>query len=144
MLDQFEVADLPMQEVVTLPETTSLQRASAVLQQRNAELLLVTEPEGRAKGVLRADMVSELASLAPHGPLSRMSYLGLVEVPATTPLLDAVRVVSQSGIGALAVRHAGEIRLVSRDALLDFNAWQLLFRARARRLASRLPTARFH
>ncbi len=142
MLDQFEVADLPFKDVVVLKETDTLRKAADQLRSKSADLVVITEVEGLIKGVVSADMMIELADMAPEGPLSRLELLSVVEVSASTCLLDAIRMVSKSGVGALAVRrHTGEIKLLSREALIDFNAWSLLIKARERRLASALPAA---
>jgi len=145
MLDQFEVADLPFKEVVVLRETETLKKAADQLRSKSADLVVITEVEGLIKGVVSADMLIELSEMAPHGPLSHLSLLTVVEVSASTPFLEAIRLVSKMGVGALAVRRStGEIKLLSRAALIDFNAWSLLLKARERRLASQLPAARFN
>lgn len=142
MLDQFEVADLPFKPVVILSETETLATAASELKSKSSDLLVVTHDQGLIRGVAAADMVCEVSALAPSGPLSRLALLAVVEVPSSTPLLDAIRMVSKSGVGALAVRRSsGEFKLVSREALIDFNGWSLLFKARERRLASKLPPA---
>ncbi len=142
MLDQFEVADLPFKDVVILAETETLRSAASLMQSKSSDLLVITHIEGLIRGVVGAEVVNEVAALAPDGPLSRLSMLKVVEVTASTRLIDAIRLVSQNGVGALAVRRpSGEIKLVSRAALIDFNAWSLLLKARERRLASQLPPA---
>ncbi len=142
MLDQFEVADLPFKDVVILPETETLRAAWSLLQTKSSDLLVVTHVEGLIRGVVGAEVVGEVAALAPEGPLSRLSMLTVVEVTANTLLIDAIRLVSQNGVGALAVRRpTGEIKLVSRAALIDFNGWSFLLKARERRLAAQLPPA---
>ena len=142
MLDQFEVADLPFKDVVILAETETLRKAASLMHSKSSDLLVITHIEGLIRGVVGAEVVNEVAALAPDGPLSRLSMLKVVEVTASTRLIDAIRLVSQNGVGALAVRRpTGEIKLVSRAALIDFNAWSLLLKARERRLASQLPRA---
>jgi predicted transcriptional regulator len=142
MLDQFEVADLPFKDIVILPETETLKKASALMASKASDLLVVTHVEGLIRGVVAAEVVTAIASFAPEGLLSRLAVQRVVEVSAQTRLLDAIRLVSQNGVGALAVRrHTGEMKLLSRESLVDFNGWSLLLKARDRRLASQLPPA---
>lgn len=142
MLDEFEVADLPFKDVVIVRETESLQKAAALLRTKSADLVVITEVEGLIRGVVSSSVLAELAALAPDGPLSNLSLQSVVEVTASTPLIDAIRLVSQSGVGALAVRrHTGEIKLLSREALIDFDGWSSLLKARDRRRTSLLPAA---
>ena len=145
MLDQFEVADLPFKDVVVLRETETLKKAADQLRAKGADLVVITEVEGLIKGVVSADTLVEIAEMAPDGPLSNLSLLTVVEVSGSAPFLEAIRLVSKIGVGALAVRRqTGEIKLLSRAALIDFNAWSLLLKARDRRIASALPAATLH
>ena len=103
MLDQFEVADLPFKDVVILAETETLRKAASLMHSKSSDLLVITHIEGLIRGVVGAEVVNEVAALAPDGPLSRLSMLKVVEVTASTRLIDAIRLVSQNGVGALAV-----------------------------------------
>ncbi len=142
MLDQFEVADLPFKDVVVVKDSDSLEAAAAMLKDQASDLLVVTYPSGAIRGVAPADMITELATFAPRGPLRNLSMLSVIEVTSSTRLVDAIRMVSQSGVGALAVRKpTGEFKLVGRESLIEFKSWALLVKARERRLASMLPEA---
>ena len=130
MLTLFEVQDLPLRRAVRIGEHTPVAEAARLASEVPA--VLVEDATGRVCGVVETRSIRLAAQERPERELGELSRSGVVAVAPTTCLVDAVRAVSGLGVGALLVTEGW---LITREELLDFDAWGTLVEARESRLA---------
>ncbi len=137
MLDQFQVADLPMSEALLALETASLRHVSSALAESECRAVLLLEPgTGRLRGVVMRDVVERLGARLAEMHVGMLPVMGVVELPPTALLVEAARLVAVAGVGAVVCRKEASLdpQLVLRGDLLALDDWAPLVEARARRL----------
>ena len=134
MLSMFEVSDLPRSQAVRVPETMALCDVERLASEQPGCVVVVMEGFGRTLGIVEIGTIRDMARYAPEAPVGMHATMTVVEVPPTMCLVDAVRAVSEPGVGALLVQD-GEASIIAREALLAFDSWPTLLTARMARLA---------
>jgi hypothetical protein len=117
MLEGFEVRDIPEAVSAMVAETTPLRVVANMVRGGALDVVLMRETEGRLRGVVRGDSVLRLAARIPEAPVGLLPIQCVIEVTPFTPLLEALRLVSNEDIAGLALPNGTSWRVVLREGL---------------------------
>ncbi len=98
-------------------ETTPLRVVANMVRGGALDVVMMCETEGRLRGVVRGDSVLRLATRIPEAPVGLLPIQSVIEVTPFTPLLDALRMMSNEAIAGLALPNGASWSVVLRDGL---------------------------
>ncbi|MGV3569391.1 MAG: cyclic nucleotide-binding/CBS domain-containing protein [Ramlibacter sp.] len=147
-----KVADLCTRDIVTVPASATVREAAVAMREHQVGALAVTDPyqPGRVIGVVTdRDLVLDL--LAAGRPVDDVAIggvcrTGLVGVPGTSTLQEAVHALQSAGVRRLLVMGPGDavLGLISFDDLIGAVADELDALAGSLRTGRSLERARLH